>query len=131
MDFRAIYFCIFNRSKDGSVMTYVKHNFTTSPELWITKDNFKTQKCVTDINPQQRDYNWGTNELVNWKSATGLDLQGILHKRKILTQPEVPNGGLFLRKSIRLSKYYRAPAPSKSTININILYQQWLLSIYP
>ncbi len=130
--FEPFTFVYLTRSKDGSVMTYVKHNFTTSPELWITKDNFKTQKCVTDINPQQRDYNWGTNELVNWKSATGLDLQGILHKPEDFdSTKKYPMVVYFYERVSDYLNYYRAPAPSKSTINITYFTSNGYLVFTP
>ncbi len=76
-----------NRSTESGVICYIKHNFENSPDVWITKDNFKTQEKITDINPQQKLYNWVTAELVHWKSATGEDLEGILYKPKTLILP--------------------------------------------
>lgn len=125
-------FVYLTKAKNGSVMTYVKHNFTTSPELWITKDNFKTQNKVTDINPQQRDYNWGTNELVKWKSATGLDLEGILHKPQDFDpNKKYPMIVYFYERVTDMLNYYRAPAPSRSTINITFFTSNGYLVFTP
>lgn len=120
------------KSKDGSVITYVKHNFTNSPELWITRDNFKTQQKYTDINPQQRDYNWGTNELVKWKSATGLDVDGILHKPENFDPAKkYPMIVYFYERTSDNLYYYRAPAPSRSTINITYFTSNGYLVFVP
>ena len=125
-------FMYLTRSKDGSVITYVKHNFTTSPELWITRDNFKTQQKYTDINPQQRDYIWGTNELVKWKSATGLDVEGILHKPENFDPAKkYPMIVYFYEKTSDLLHYYRAPAPSRSTVNITFFTSNGYLVFVP
>lgn len=112
-------FVYLNRSKDGKVITYVKHNFVNSPNVWITKDNFKSQTKITDINPQQKEYNWGTNELVQWTSRTGVKLDGILHKPENFDPTKkYPMLVYFYERTSDLLNYYRAPAPSRSTINI-------------
>ncbi|GAB1474374.1 hypothetical protein MASR2M69_18150 [Bacteroidota bacterium] len=112
-------FVYLNKAKNAPVMTYVKHNFTTSPDVWVTKDNFKTQTKVTDINPQQRDYNWGTAELVKWKSRTGRDVEGILHKPENFDPAKKYPMIVYFYETITDNLHtYRAPAPSRSTINI-------------
>jgi len=35
---------------------------------------------ISDANPWQKEYNWGTAELVTWTSMDGVPLQGILYK---------------------------------------------------
>jgi dipeptidyl aminopeptidase/acylaminoacyl peptidase len=125
-------FVYLTKAKKSPVITYVKHNFTTSPDLWITKDGFRTQKKVTDINPQQRDYNWGTNELVKWKSATGMDMEGILHKPEDFDPgKKYPMIVYFYERTSDLLHYYRAPAPSRSTINITYFTSNGYLVFVP
>lgn len=112
-------FVYLTKAKDGSVITYVKHNCTTSPEMWVTKDGFKTQKRVTDINPQQKNYNWYTDELVKWTSATGVELDGILYKPENFDPArKYPMIVYFYERNSQYLNYYRAPAPSASTVNI-------------
>ena len=41
---------------------------------------------LSSINPQQKDYNWGTAELIKWKAYNGKETQGIVYKPKILIQ---------------------------------------------
>lgn len=112
-------FVYLTRSEDGKVMIYSKHNFENSPNVWITKNNFKTQTQITDINPQQKEYNWGTAELVHWKSDSGLDLDGILYKPENFDPSrKYPMILYFYERSSQTLHSYRAPAPSRSTINI-------------
>jgi len=40
----------------------------------------KNEKRLTELNPQQSDYNWLTAELRSWSSLSGETLQGILYK---------------------------------------------------
>ncbi len=125
-------FVYLNKAKKGDVITYVKHNFTNSPDVWVTKDNFKTQTKVTDINPQQRDYNWGTAELVKWKSKTGLDIEGILHKPENFDPTKKYPMIVYFYETITDNLHtYRAPAPSRSTINITYFTSNGYLVFTP
>ena len=55
-------------------------NFKEYPELSVSDLNFKETLTLTETNPQQKEYNWGTVEQVNWKSYKGLELDGLLYK---------------------------------------------------
>lgn len=35
--------------------------------------------ALTQINPQQNNYNWMTSQLVKWKSYTGKTAEGVLY----------------------------------------------------
>lgn len=108
-----------SRSKSGKELVFVKSNFTNSPDVWVSKDNFKTQSKVSNINPQQQEYNWGTVELVSWKSTNGLELEGLLYKPENFDPAKkYPMLVYFYERNSDLLYAYRAPAPSRSTINI-------------
>lgn len=101
------------------VYTYVKGNFSNPMDLWITRDNFKTEKQVSDINPQQREYNWGTAELVSWTTEDGIKADGILFKPEDFdSTKKYPVILYFYEKNSETLYNYRNPAPSRSTINI-------------
>ncbi len=56
-----------------------KSTFTEFPNLWVGT-SLTSLAQITDANPQQKSYNWGTAELVHWTSADGVELKGILYK---------------------------------------------------
>ncbi|HEV8446280.1 MAG TPA: prolyl oligopeptidase family serine peptidase [Gemmatimonadaceae bacterium] len=56
-----------------------KSTFTEFPNLWVGPSLTNLTK-ISDANPQQKDYNWGSAELVRWRSADGVELKGILYK---------------------------------------------------
>jgi dipeptidyl aminopeptidase/acylaminoacyl peptidase len=56
-----------------------KSTFVDFPNLWVGPSLTDLTK-ISDANPQQKDYNWGTAELVRWISADGVPLKGILYK---------------------------------------------------
>ena len=120
------------RSKDGKVFTFARNNFNESPNLWMTRDLFKTQTKLSDINPQQKDYIWGTAELIHWTSTNGIPCSGIVYKPEnfdpakkypmIIYFYETLSDGLFS---------YKAPAPSASTINISYFVSNGYLVFTP
>jgi hypothetical protein len=56
-----------------------KSTFTDFPNLWVGPSLTNLTR-ISDANPQQKDYNWGSAELVRWRSADGVELKGILYK---------------------------------------------------
>ena len=70
----------FCKAKDSNVFSWQRANFNTSPDLWIcTSTDFAKAKQVTDINPQMKDYSWGTAELVKWYAYNGKLTEGVLY----------------------------------------------------
>ena len=66
------------KSKDADRMMFTMESFGKSPDVYITNEAFSAAKPVTKTNVQQRDFNWGHTELVNYKSRFGVDLNGTL-----------------------------------------------------
>ena len=122
----------FIKAPKGNLVTYVKSNFTSSPNVYVTKDNFKTQTKITEINPQQNNYIWGTNELVKWTSATGKELEGILCKPENFDpNKKYPMIVYFYETMSNTLHNYRAPAPSRSTVNISYFMSNGYLMFIP
>lgn len=115
---REFTFSDLNKAKNTDIFAYQRSNFATSPNLYVTKD-FQMEQQLTDINPQMRDYNWGTAEMFSWKSFTGVPLQGILYKPENFDPTKkYPVMIYFYEKhSDELFRYF-TPAPSRSTVNI-------------
>jgi dipeptidyl aminopeptidase/acylaminoacyl peptidase len=56
-----------------------KSTFQMFPDLWVGPSVAKVTR-ISDANPQQKDYNWGTVEMVHWTSEDGVPLKGMLFK---------------------------------------------------
>lgn len=99
-------------------LLYTRESFTEFPNLWSTNTNFKSSKQITDANPQQSDYNWGTAEMVEWVSLDGKPLKGMLIKPEDFDPnkkyPMIVN---FYEKSSNGLYRHRAPSYGRSTIN--------------
>ena len=61
------------------MFAYQKGNLQEQMDLYVTDFGKSTEK-LTAINPQQKDYNWGTVELYHWTAFDGRALDGLLFK---------------------------------------------------
>lgn len=112
-------FTSISKAKDKEVYAFLKSNFQTSPDLHVTQTFWQSSEKLTDINPQMRDYNWGTAELFSWTSFTGIPLQGIVYKPEDFDPSKKYPVMIYFyeQHSDELYRYF-TPAPSRSTINI-------------
>ncbi len=67
------------KAADADVYMTTKSTFVDFPNLWVGPSLTNLTR-ISDANPQQKDYNWGTAELVHWTSDDGKPLKGMLFK---------------------------------------------------
>ncbi len=106
------------KADDADVLLLTREDFQEFPNLWATDSNLQRFTRLSDANPQQSEYLWGTEELVSWLSNDGIPLQGILLKPENFDPTEkYPMIVYFYeRLSDNLHRYY-APSPGSSSIN--------------
>ena len=101
------------------VLLYARGCFEDGNNLWMTRDLFKSQLQLTDANPQQREYNWGTVELMNWTTEDGIRAEGLLFKPENFDPAKkYPVIFYFYEKNSHTLYNPRVPSPSRSTVNI-------------
>ena len=101
------------------VFVYTKGNFENSYNVFVTKDMFRTEARISETNPQQKDYNWGTVEMVSWMTADSIKAEGLLFKPENFDpNKKYPVIIYFYEKDSDGLYNYRTPAPSRSTVNI-------------
>ena len=106
------------KAKNSDVVVMRNSTFTDYPEVELTDLTFKSPKMISQTNPQQNDFIWGTSELVNWKGYDGRKLEGLMIKPENYDpNTKYPLMVYFYdRNSQNLHRYY-SPRPSASTIN--------------
>jgi len=67
------------KARNADVYMLTKSTFIDFPNLWVGP-SLTSLNRITDANAWQKDYNWGTAELVEWLSTDGVPRQGILFK---------------------------------------------------
>ena len=94
--------------------------------------DFCTMRRMSEANPQQKDYTWGTAELVGWTSADGAPLRGILLKPEGFDPGEqYPMIVSFYEKmSDRLHRHW-TPGYSGSAINLTFYVSRGYLVFVP
>ena len=101
------------------VFAYTKGNFENPTNVFVTKDMFRTETRISNTNPQQKDYNWGTVEMVSWMTADSIKAEGLLFKPENFDpNKKYPVIIYFYEKDSDGLYNYRSPAPSRSIVNI-------------
>ena len=106
------------KAKDDSNVLFTRQSFIEFPNLRISDLNFKKQTLVSDANPQQKEYNWGTIELHEFTSLEGKALKGLLVKPENFDPTKkYPMLVNFYERSSDGIHNHRAPSPGRSSIN--------------
>ncbi len=108
----------FKKARDAEQLIFTRENFQTFPDILASDLSFKNITRISDVNPQQKNYNWGSIELVYWNSLEGERLEGLLVKPENFDPgkkyPLIVN---FYEKSSNGLHRHRDPYPHRSTIN--------------
>jgi len=81
-------YALLAKAADDDRILYSRESYTEFPDLWVGRlDRLASPEArladrvkLTDANPQIAEFAWGEAELVEWKSADGTPLQGVLIK---------------------------------------------------
>lgn len=106
------------KAKHADRYLFTVEDFQRFPDLLYAEDpDLKSFKQISDANPQQSAYNWGTMELYEWTSLTGEKLQGLLVKPENFDPdkkyPMIVN--FYERNSDRIHRH-RPHVPNRSQI---------------
>jgi dipeptidyl aminopeptidase/acylaminoacyl peptidase len=120
------------RAANADVLLFSRQSFTEFPDLWVSGTELRDMRRITAENPQQREYAWGTAELVEWTSLDGIPLQGILYKPEDFDPSrQYPMIAYFYeRMSDNLHLHY-PPVPHRSRINMTFYTSRGYLVFVP
>jgi dipeptidyl aminopeptidase/acylaminoacyl peptidase len=68
------------KAKSADVFMLTAGSFREYPDLSITNGEMKSFQKVTEANPQQAEFFWGTSELMPFRSADGQSLKAAVYK---------------------------------------------------
>ncbi|MDE5436584.1 prolyl oligopeptidase family serine peptidase [Elizabethkingia meningoseptica] len=119
------------KAKNANEYIFTKESYINSPNLFATSD-FKDQLQLSNINPQQAQYNWGTDELVQWTTPKGYKSTGVLYKPENFDpNKKYPMIVYFYEKLSDNLNRYVAPAPTPSRLNISYFVSNGYLVFTP
>jgi|TARA_B110000483_G_scaffold201599_1_gene242723 dienelactone hydrolase len=119
------------QAQEGKELIFTQENFSTFPDIKSTR-TFRKIKPISQANPQQDTYQWGTAELYQWTSLDGHPLEGLLIKPDNFDPtkkyPMIVN--FYEQSSDNLYRHH-APNPGRSTINYSFYASRGYLIFNP
>ncbi len=120
------------KARDSKQMVFTKENFATFPDLWYFVGNSKKAKRISNANPQQSEYGWGSIELVTWTGPNGEAHTGMLAKPAGFdASKKYPMIVNFYERSSDGLHRHRAPYPHRSTIDYSFYTNRGYLIFNP
>ena len=110
-----------SKARQSEDYIFTMESYTESPNLhhWQMTDEGADGVQLTQINPQQQQYNWGTAELFRWKAYNGKEATGVVYKPENFDpRKKYPMVVYFYEKLSDNLFDYKEPAPIRSAINI-------------
>lgn len=106
------------KAKNSETVVYTKETFGTFPDLLVSDLTFRDNTRISDANPQQTEFLWGSAELYQWTSLDGRKLDGILYKPEDFDPSrKYPMIVQFFHKSSDQLFHYRTPQFHRSRID--------------
>ena len=118
------------QSKKSKNFFFTKEKYQTSPNLYVSSVSGINK--LTDLNPQQSDFNWGSAELFKWKAYTGKITEGILYKPENFDlKKKYPMIVYFYERNNQTLYNYIPPTPTPSRLNISFFVSRGYIVFVP
>ncbi len=120
------------KAEDAETLLWRKSTFQTFPDLWVSDLFFNNPRRISDVNPQQDEYRWGSVKLVDWVSFANDTLQGKLYLPEDMDpEEEYPMIVYFYDRSSDGLHMHQVPSPSRSTVNRSYLVSNGYIVFVP
>ncbi len=107
------------KAQNANKLIWRKGNFQEYPELHYSDVDIDNTIKLSETNPQQNEYNWGSVQLVSWITGDGEKMQGKLYiPENIDKSQKYPMLVYFYERSSHKLHQHSVPRPSWSIINI-------------
>jgi dipeptidyl aminopeptidase/acylaminoacyl peptidase len=121
----------FLKAKNAEQFIFTKETVNHSLALYHTTD-FTNNKRLSNINPQQSQYNWMTAELFNWKAYNGKEATGIVYKPENFEPGKKYPLIVYFYETLSDGLHnYLAPAPTPSRLNIPFFVSRGYIVLAP
>ena len=122
------------KSKNAEYYVFMMESFTESPDLyyWHQTEEGPDGNRLSYINPQQKEYNWGTAELFNWKAYDGKNATGIVYKPEGFDPKKKYPMIVYFYETLSDQLYdYKEPAPIRSAVNVPFFVSRGYIIFIP
>jgi len=131
----------FVKSKETGNILFSIESFKQSPDLYVYDPSADIAadanggmrfEPLSNLNPQQANYNWGTAELFTWKAYGGKLTEGVLYKPEDFNpNKKYPMIVYFYERNNQTLHTYSAPAPTPSRLNIPFFVSRGYIVFVP
>ncbi|MDD3874997.1 MAG: prolyl oligopeptidase family serine peptidase [Bacteroidales bacterium] len=105
------------KSKDSPVLLFRRSSFQEYPDLWVSNTSFESAAKISNANPQQANYLWGSAELISW-IFNEKTYKGLLFKPENFDPDrQYPMITYFYERTSQTLHAHYTPNPSRSVIN--------------
>jgi len=119
------------KARYDEAFLYSKENYASFPNLIYASPDVG-EKVISNANPQQSEYNWGSIEMVEWTSLTGEKIKGLLLKPEGFDpKKQYPMIVNFYEKLSDDLNRHRAPDFHRSQINYTVYASRGYLVFAP
>ncbi len=119
------------KARSAQQWLFTRENFQVFPDLLYSPDLVAFRQ-VSNANPQQKEYRWGSIELHEWTAADGQKLQGMLVKPEGFDpKKQYPMIVNFYERSSDGLHRHPVPAPGRSTISYSFYASRGFLIFNP
>jgi dipeptidyl aminopeptidase/acylaminoacyl peptidase len=102
-------------AKNADRYVFARESFREYRNLWASDSSFHASVKVSDANPQQSKYRWGTERLISYKAADGTPLQAVmLIPDGLRPERKAPLLVYFYERFSNTLHTYRTPGPGTS-----------------
>lgn len=120
------------KAKNAETLLFTRESFRDFPDVWTASIDFASTRRVTELNPQQAEYRWGSAELTHWTSTDGVELTGLLYKPDGFdSSKQYPMMVYFYEKNSDLLHRYSIPEANRSTIVISFYVSRGYVVFVP
>jgi dipeptidyl aminopeptidase/acylaminoacyl peptidase len=120
------------KAERGGTVLVTRADFNEFPDLWATDASFADFAKLSDANPHQQQYAWGSAELVSWRSGDGEVLQGVLYKPEGFDPSKKYPMMVYFYERMSDGLYnYVIPAAGSSSINTSFYVSRGYLVFNP
>ncbi len=108
----------FQKARLADRYLYTRESYTEFPDLRVTASLDQPGTVITQANPQQTEFNWGSAEIFSWIDHEGRELRGLLIKPADFDSTrQYPLMVNFYERSSEGVFRHRTPVPGRSSIN--------------
>ena len=126
-----------HKAKNANVLLWTKENFQTFPDIqYSVLDKswckFASSTQLTHFVDQQKEFFWGSAELVNWTSYKGVKLEGLLLKPEGFdASKKYPVIVYYYERNSETLNDYRIPQPARSYPDFHSFVSQGYVFFIP